>query len=56
MTFKPNGNIHFNITHRTSNAEIQNSENLHTNQTIGQQRHAAKAVEDQIIQTLNQKH
>ena len=28
---------------------------MHTNQTIGQQRHAAKAIEDQIIQTLNQK-
>ena len=52
---QPNGNIHFNITHRTSNTEIQNSKNLHTNQTIGQQRHAAKAIEDQIIQTLNQK-
>ena len=28
---------------------------MHTNQTIGQQRHAIKAVEDQIIQILNQK-
>ena len=26
-----------------------------TNQTIGQQGHAVKAIEDQIIQTLNQK-
>ena len=52
---QPNGNIHFNITHRTSNTEIQNSKNFHTNQTIRQQRHAAKAIEDQIIQALNQK-
>ena len=52
---QPNGNIHFNITHRTSNTEIQNSKNLLTNQTIGQQGHAVKAIEDQIIQTLNQK-
>ena len=49
-----NENIHFNITHRTSNAELQNSKNLHNNQTIRQQRHPAKAIEDQIIQTLNQ--
>ena len=28
---------------------------MHTNQTIRQQRHAAKTIEDQIIQTLNQK-
>ena len=28
---------------------------MHTNQTISQQRHAAKTIEDQIIQTLNQK-
>ena len=37
---------------------IQNykiKKNLHTNQTIRQQRHAAKTMEDQIIQTLNQK-
>ena len=39
----------------TSNAELQNWKNLHTNQTIRQQRHAAKTIEDQIIQTLNQK-
>ena len=38
-----------------SNAEIQNSKKLHFNQTVGQQRHAAKAIEDQIIRTLNQK-
>ena len=52
---QPNGNIHFNITHRTSNTKIRNSKNLHTNQTIEQQRHAAKAIEDQIILSLNQK-
>ena len=28
---------------------------MHTNQTIRQQRHAAKAIESQIMQTLNQK-
>ena len=28
---------------------------MHTNQTIRQQRHAAKAIENQIMQTLNQK-
>ena len=28
---------------------------MHTSQVIGQQRHAAKAIEDQIIQILNQK-
>ena len=28
---------------------------MHTNQTIRQQIHAAKAIGDQIIQTLNQK-
>ena len=50
-----NGNIYFNITHSTTNAEQQNSKNLHTNQTIRQQIHAAKAIGDQIIQTLNQK-
>ena len=52
---QPSGNIHFSITHRTNNTEIQNSKNVHTNQTIRQQRRVAKAIEDQIIQTLNQK-
>ena len=52
---QPNENIHFNITHRTSNVEIQNSKNLHPNQTIGQQIHVTKVIEDQIIQALNQK-
>ena len=50
-----NGNIHFNITNKKSNGEIQNLKNLQTNQTIQLQIHAAKVMEDQIIQTLNQK-
>ena len=33
---QPSGNIHFSITHRTSNTEIQNPKNMNTNQTIRQ--------------------
>ena len=43
------GKIHFNITHGTSNAEIQNY--LQPNQTIGQQIHASKVIENEIIPT-----
>ena len=50
----PIGNIHFSITHEKSNVEIQNSKELQPNQTIRQQLHTAKVIEDQIIQTLNQ--
>ena len=42
---QPNGYIYFNITYKTSNAEIKKLINLHTNQTIRQQRHAAKTIE-----------
>ena len=37
---QPNRNIHFTITNKKSNAEIQNSKNLQPNQTIQQQIHA----------------
>ena len=53
---QPNRNTPFNITHGISNADIQNKKNhLQSKQTIGQQIHAAKVIEDQIIQMLNQK-
>lgn len=53
---QPNGKIfiHFNIIHGTSNVEIQNQKKLAT-QPIGQQLNSAKVIEDQIIQTINQK-
>ena len=43
-------NIYFNITWRTSNAEIQNIKILRTNKTIEQQQiHTSKVTEDQVI-------
>ena len=47
-------NIHFNIKHGTNNVEIQNQKRLAT-PPIGQQLNSAKVIEDQIIQTINQK-
>ena len=48
---QPDGNIHFNITNKTSNAEIQNPKMLLPNQTIKQQIHAPKVIDRRLNYT-----